>query len=156
MNCQRCGSSLEGRVVWNTRKEPHIKCCESCCFRRTFDDDYKALPEPTKRGRPKQFRNAAEKQKAYRERKKQQQVELEALRKSEYENSLEGLRDKVLELHIQCEKNLAACTKVWPRDGSQEQALAERPALVNTWWEAHQVWYEAWKAAGYPSEGKYE
>jgi seryl-tRNA synthetase len=99
-----------------------------------------------KRGRPAEFRNAAEKQKAYRERKKQQEAELEALRKYEYEHSLEGLADKV-DLLAKSFRDVQAEFPRLTADDVPEWSKAVNRAL-DAWWDAHGAWYRAWIVAG--------
>jgi hypothetical protein len=113
-----------------------------------------------KKGRPAQFRNAAEKQKAYRQRKKQADAALEALRKSEYENSLECLRANELNLHKACDNWLHGSpyhTNGFLRGEDNYNAwAAEYRRLCDSWWEAHRKWYSKWKTLGFPPEGKIE
>lgn len=106
------------------------------------------------RGRPAQFRNAAEKQKAYRARKKQEALEGEVLRKSKWENSLDGLKCK--EDHASQERadHLAVLHTMyrWSTDIDKDYHswLTKDIALVEAWWQAHVRWYDAWEKAGFP------
>lgn len=79
------------------------------------------------RGRPKSYENQAEKQKAYRERKK---APLPALRKS----PAEIWQEKVDALHEEYERNQQAA----PRTEAEYPAwLKEHLRIYNAWVEAH-------------------
>lgn len=112
------------------------------------------MTEIVRRGRPAKFRNAADKQKAYRERKKQACAELEALRKAEWENSPEGLKAKEIEIGNQREKHVEKLQTMhrWSKDIDADYKvwLEEDRKLLDAWWAAREKWYQVWKAAGYP------
>ena len=111
-------------------------------------------------GRPRIFVTQAEKQKAYRERKKQEAVlrnssgniltvEPEPVDGSE----LAILRDKVLAIGAAHERH-----RRMPLYGPEFDAMGfdtwnrKCHEYQDTWWTAHQAWYAAWKAAGYPDQ----
>jgi len=105
-------------------------------------------------GRPAHFRNAAEKQKAYRERKKQADADAEALRKSQWENSLEGLKAKEDQASQERADHLSKLRTMyqWATDIDKDYHiwLVRDIALCDAWWQAHCRWYDAWKLAGFP------
>lgn len=100
-------------------------------------------------GRPKKFRNAAEKQKAYRERKKQ----AKALRKSsgsESETSApDDLRATVIYWHENSQSLLPMMS--WLQN-NPDKTFDDWQRLRNQshdkWWEAHQAWYKAGMPGG--------
>ena len=112
------------------------------------------------RGRPRIFVTLAEKQRAYRQRKK----ESEALRNSTTPviEAIPSVQDELTRLWLEVERfaqedrdQIAhhadmANLHFYASDEGYRHWLKIRAENNDQWWAAHQAWYAAWKVAGYP------
>lgn len=107
--------------------------------------------ERSGRGRPRKHTNDADKQKAYRERKKQERTE--ALRKSEEAKAgVIALAAKVDEWSALYDQHQARFLEYSADDVPKWSAEVNR--LCNCWWESHGEWYTAWLAIDAPKDAK--
>jgi hypothetical protein len=108
------------------------------------------------RGRPRIFVTLAEKQKAYRDRKREEI----ALRNSSTEipaDRLTILYREVVRLHNEVQKHNYAHTTIYLPLCSEEEMVSRglnwaklRNELQQKWEAAHQTWHDEWKTAGFP------
>lgn len=87
-------------------------------------------------GRPKRYESQADKQKAYRERKKESLNPVNALR-----NKVDTLKAIVLEASLACDKHRASFGTI--KEDEYPRWLAENTRLQDVWWKAHGEHYVA-------------
>ena len=87
-------------------------------------------------GRPKRYETPAEKQKAYRERKKMAEMPEAVLR-----NKIDHLKAALLEASSACDRHRATLAPL--DDNAYRQWLAEHARLNDVWWKAHCAHYHA-------------